>query len=123
VNWHSIHKGWQYSDCTGNCLHVMETTNLSTSSWMKSAQSLCNVKPVFANVITLLIITRPTKLYMANSAITSPQSPVEPSGVEKVPLERAPHSIDLDITLEDKDKVCDNVSLYLHHNQQVQNES
>ena len=84
---------------------------------MKSAQSLCNVKLVFANVVTLLI--RPTKLYMAKSAITSPQSPVEPSGVKKVPLERAPHSIDLDITLEDKDKVRVSMSLYLHHNQQV----
>lgn len=86
---------------------------------MKSAQSLCNVNLVFANVVTLLMIIRPTKLYMAKSAITSPQSPVEPSGVKKVPLERAPHSIDLDITLEDKDKVRVSMSLYLHHNQQV----
>lgn len=53
------------------------------------------------------MITRPTKLYMADSAITSPQSPVESSGAARAPLERAPHSIDLDITLEDKDKVCD----------------
>lgn len=52
------------------------------------------------------MITRPTKLYMADSAITSPQSPLEPSGATRAPLERAPHSIDLDITLEDKDKVC-----------------
>ena len=51
------------------------------------------------------MITRPTKLYMADTAVTSPQSPVE-SGATRVPLERAPHSIDLDITLEDKDKVC-----------------
>ena len=50
------------------------------------------------------MITRPTKLYMADTAVTSPQSPVE-SGATRVPLERAPHSIDLDITLEDKDKV------------------
>ncbi|XP_020604777.1 tyrosine-protein phosphatase non-receptor type 13-like [Orbicella faveolata] len=51
-----------------------------------------------------LEIKRPTKLYMADSAITSPQSPAEPSGATRGPLERAPHSIDLDITLEDKDK-------------------
>ncbi|XP_078359591.1 tyrosine-protein phosphatase non-receptor type 13-like [Oculina patagonica] len=51
-----------------------------------------------------LEIKRPTKLYMADSAITSPQSPVESSGAARAPLERAPHSIDLDITLEDKDK-------------------
>lgn len=50
--------------------------------------------------------TRPTKLYMADTAVSSPQSPVETSGATRVPLERAPHSIDLDITLEDKDKVC-----------------
>lgn len=52
------------------------------------------------------MITRPTKLYMADTAVTSPQSPVETSGATRVPLEREPHSIDLDITLEDKDKVC-----------------
>lgn len=57
------------------------------------------------------MITRPTKLYMADSAITSPQSPAEPSGATRGPLERAPHSIDLDITLEDKDKVCVHVPL------------
>lgn len=50
--------------------------------------------------------SRPTKLYMADTAVTSPQSSVETSGASRVPLERAPHSIDLDITLEDKDKVC-----------------
>ena len=73
--------------------------------WLTSVQALCNVLLIFANIITLLMITRPTKLYMADSAITSPKSPVEPSGATRAPLERAPHSIDLDITLEDKDKV------------------
>ena len=64
------------------------------------------------------MITRPTKLYMAESAVTSPQSPVEQSGATRGPLERAPHSIDLEITLEDKDKVCVHMGLYLHHNKQ-----
>lgn len=114
MNWHSIHKGWQYSDCTGNCLHVMETTNLSTSTSLLDEKCTVFLQCSTYNVITLLMITRPTKLYMANSATTSPQSPVEPSAVKKVPLERAPHSIDLDITLEDKDKVRVNMSIYLH---------
>ncbi|KAJ7310195.1 hypothetical protein OS493_040155 [Desmophyllum pertusum] len=51
-----------------------------------------------------LDIKRPTKLYMADSAIASPKSSVGSSGATRAPLERAPHSVDLDITLEDKDK-------------------
>lgn len=48
---------------------------------------------------------------MADSVISPPLSPTGASGADsnvpptRAPLERAPHSVDLDITLEDKDKV------------------
>jgi len=88
-------------------------------------QPLYNVPVVFALILLLcyFIITRPAKLYMADTAITSPQSPAEPSGATRGTLERAPHSIDLDITLEDKDKVSVHMSFYLYQNQQVLNKT
>jgi len=48
---------------------------------------------------------------MADSVGRPPLSPVGPSVAQsnepsiRTPLEQAPHSVDLDITLEDKDKV------------------
>ena len=48
---------------------------------------------------------------MADSVITPPLSPVGSSGAQsnvpstRAPLERSPHSVDLEITLEDKNKV------------------
>jgi len=48
---------------------------------------------------------------MTDSVVSPPLSPAGPSGAQsdepsiRAPLERAPHSVDLDITLQDKDKV------------------
>lgn len=59
----------------------------------------------------IYFLLRPSKLYMSDSVNTPPLSPLGSSVTQsnvpatRAPLERSPHSVDLDITLEDKDKV------------------
>lgn len=59
----------------------------------------------------IYLLLRPSKLYMSDSVNTPPLSPLGSSATQsnvpttRAPLERSPHSVDLDITLEDKDKV------------------
>ena len=59
----------------------------------------------------MIYFLRPSKLYMSDSVNTPPLSPLGSSATQsnvpatRAPLERSPHSVDLDITLEDKDKV------------------
>lgn len=59
----------------------------------------------------IYFLLRPSKLYMSDSVNTPPLSPLGSSATQsnvpatRAPLERSPHSVDLDITLEDKDKV------------------
>ena len=66
---------------------------------------------VIINLNNVIVFIRPSKLYMADSVSSPPLSPLGSSGAQsnvpstRAPLERSPHSIDLDITLEDKDKV------------------
>ena len=59
----------------------------------------------------MIYFLRPSKLYMSDSVNNPPLSPLGSSATQsnvpatRAPLERSPHSVDLDITLEDKDKV------------------
>ncbi|XP_022779941.1 tyrosine-protein phosphatase non-receptor type 13-like isoform X3 [Stylophora pistillata] len=51
-----------------------------------------------------LEISRPSKLYGADASVSSRKGSLVSPETTRAPLERAPHSVDLDITLEDKDK-------------------
>ena len=53
----------------------------------------------------VFLSNRPSKLYGADASVSSPKGSLGSSEATRAPFERAPHSVDLDITLEDKDKV------------------
>lgn len=63
----------------------------------------------------VFLIFRPAEVHIIPDEYVSPQSApsngtsLDDTGQNKDPLERAPHSVDLDITLEDKAKVQDSM--------------